>query len=879
MPPESTTDARQDDSLVSSENGVEEHPVESTENGPMPQAAAVAKPPPPPPPPETNGGDVSESSQHFIQSQGRKALHDFFFVKKPGVSSPHRTGPRSKLQSQSTIPPPSVSTSGAATAMRTPTSKSMSGRPDPSPSPRQQRTDGNGTSPAASTTISPSRIAQDPTVVEQERQDREYVANFWNVYDDVIILSLFTQIGILCRLGMANWFKIFDGVFHSQSALFTNLPLNCCSCFLMGLLCSGESLMQIIGTRFTPPRLQQDLHREADSERDTLTPVREARRRTLFVDDDHEDSHFEEDEEEMTVSTGHTPDRKGHRWRGLGRRLKRNRAGGRRLRNSARIISWKPKRQNFQNDLRESQLLALERRIRMSTCLVLFPIKKEDVDVVEDYFRDGYQKTNDDSHLVSPDRLYPSEGGTNRSMGLSPGSSFGYIEEMTLCPDDHELSLDETFDNGTERQTNCKLDFDNRSLESDVLPDEEFQDEILSETDSTRRTKVVNSTGKRDKNAVSPETRVSPRSTVSPMVGQPYSSRRVLKTRRYGQISTDDEVDYGSQELPDLDQIITNVATDVSQKISRIKRVRLVDGWDVGTTPDEKSEDLMLGLRDGLCGALSSFSSWMSAMVNLIRGGNIGQAFVGLVLGIQLPIVAYRFGQHVAVYIFIWRCRRENKRDDRRGYGIRLNMDDDFLESDDGDCPEVIDQSIDSGDNSTQSQRNKNKIPVTVDEVDDSETPSVRAIITAIFIMCLVAQTTSLSFFYEPESRLVALSLLFSPFGVLMRWRLVKLNTFWPSFPIGTFICNIGACALSGSLGSVLAGNPGPRERITLVAVIAGLGGTLSSVAGFIVEVLAGVDPILFRMDGAYYAVCSLGWGMLVSFLFTASVDWADSVE
>lgn len=79
--------------------------------------------------------------------------------------------------------------------------------------------------------------------------------------------------------------------------------------------------------------------------------------------------------------------------------------------------------------------------------------------------------------------------------------------------------------------------------------------------------------------------------------------------------------------------------------------------------------------------------------------------------------------------------------------------------------------------------------------------------------------------------------------------------------------------------GSLLAGNPGPRERTALVAVIAGFGGTLSSVARFIVEILAGMDPILFRMDGVYYAVCSVFWGLLVSFVFSASVDWADSVE
>ena len=55
-------------------------------------------------------------------------------------------------------------------------------------------------------------------------------------------------------------------------------------------------------------------------------------------------------------------------------------------------------------------------------------------------------------------------------------------------------------------------------------------------------------------------------------------------------------------------------------------------------------------------------------------------------------------------------------------------------------------------------------------------------------------------------------------------------------------------------------------------------GGTLSSVARFIVEVLSLMDPILFRLDGFYYALVSVGTGLLFSFLFAASVDWADSV-
>ncbi len=231
-------------------------------------------------------------------------------------------------------------------------------------------------------------------------------------------------------------------------------------------------------------------------------------------------------------------------------------------------------------------------------------------------------------------------------------------------------------------------------------------------------------------------------------------------------------------------------------------------------------------------------------MVRLMRNGQIGEAFVGYMLGLQLPIIAYRFGQHVAVYLFVWRTRRETKIAERRGgYGIQIS----------GEEEEP-------------------------DEEED-EVPSVRAVITAIFIMALVTQCTSISFFSAPDDQQVALSLLFSPLGVLARWRLSKFNRWRPNFPLGTFTANLLACALSGSLGSLLAGNPGPRERIFLVSVIAGFGGTLSSLATFVVEILAGIDPILFRFDGMIYAVASIGCALVIGFVFSASVEWADATQ
>lgn len=552
---------------------------------------------------------------------------------------------------------------------------------------------------------------------EDQQEDRAFVEHFWTAYDDVIILFLFTQIGILARLGMSKWLVFIDGVFRSDSALFVNLPLNCFSCFIMGLLCSGDRLMEILTTRFSPPRLYQQ---------------------TL-----------------------------------------QNR------------VAWQPP-VSLNQELRDVQLLALERRIRQSKCLLLFPVRKQDVDVMEHYFADGYRKSRHDLELQDED-------------------------------DQYQEPLSSSNENGLRKRRNVTSD----PLASPPPPPPAVSPENLNP--SPESAPLENTTTDNEDDESDEQGQISESHNGEGMVATTVNSEQI-------------------------NQMVQDVSANVTENINRLQRVNLADGWDSGTTPEAMSDDLMLGLRDGFCGALSSFSSWNSSMVRLLRNGHVGEALVGYMLGIQLPIVAYRFGQHVAVYVFIFRTRHEKRRDERRGYGIRIATD-----GDEEDDSESINEE---------------------EEEEKSSLPSIRAVVTALFVMSLVTQFTSLSFFSQnSDDQQIALSLLFSPLGVLARWRLSKFNSWRPTFPIGTFTANILACALSGSLGQLLAGNPGPEESIVLVSFIQGFGGTLSSLATFIVEILAGIDPILFRFDGFIYAILSICWALVVGFVFSASVDWADVTE
>jgi fluoride ion exporter CrcB/FEX len=689
---------------------------------------------------------------------------------------------------------------------------------------------------SASTAGSFADGAQSP---RETRDDIRFVNKFWTTFDDLVILSIFTQLGILFRLAFSTWFTFIDSVFSNDTALFTTLPLNCFSCFVLGLLCSGDTLMEVIVTRFTPTRTQQEIQQG-------LIDRREYTRGS--PDEDADDADIETDEDgamcigtSIDVDGGNGNSKYAITKRNLDGIIRQASPAGlfRRKDNRRQRVSMnygcddndyhprknrnkRSKRQKakmaiesaskLSNELRDVQILALERRIRMSKCLVLFPAEQEDVDVMEHYFNTGYRK----------ERCYDDEGDdcdnddgsvsiTSRRKAGPLHSSYPEREDdnganTTSSPTTKSVEQSENLTNGQDTSSRQRPDL---TITVPNACDE--KENALSDGETSSNTAISGDT-----------------------------------------TGTDDSMN------AKVDQIITDVAETVNENISRFQRVNLMDGWDAGTSPSAMADDLLLGMRAGFCGALSSFSSWNSAMVNLLWKGQYDTAMMGYILGLQLPIVAYRFGQHTALYIFMWRIRQQSRRAERRGYGLRISQNDDTdlaLDCEDDEC-------------STGSSKKK----------DEKEIPSVRAFVTAIFVIAIVAQVTSLFFYKVSSYQQLAFSLLFSPLGVIARWRLMKWNEWRPTFPLGTFTCNILACALGGSLGSLLAGNPGPEERVVMVGVISGFGGTLSSVGAFIEEILAGVDPILFRFDGVTYAITSIVAAIGVVFIFSTTADWADQV-
>ena len=733
-------------------------------------------------------------------------------------------------------------------------------------------------------------------------EDDIFVQKFWKTYDDIIILSLFTQVGIVFRLAAAGWFSYFDGTFHPQSALFTNLPLNCLSTFLLGLLSSGQDILHSVVMKGS----YKDENANQPPHPDDYTLDHARRKEFQQIDSDEEEGPMDLDENGITTTTTsmeHFPtDGSPVRLNGHNdaseRAAKRLRRRRRRRKRQRELVIGFSIDQNFNSietnddEHRYVQLQALERRMRASPSLVLFPARKQDVDVMEHYFPDGYRKDtvggtergDDDEDDDEEEQQYGSSP-HSRGVASSPlhhrpePQSYRQQPRQQVRPVRSTMSLDSVVMEDGPVTPRRIYNNNDRNHNDD---DEMFEMGDWQEATPTNRARPTMSTNGLSAPALSQHQK--PNSHHADGDATPATS-------------TDSNcIDYGTQNDRDLDQIlyeysskaashVQNEFRNFSSNITRMRQVTLAEGWDVGTTPRAMSDGLMLGLRDGFCGALSSFSSWNSSMVGLIRRGNIGGAIVGYMLGLQLPIVSYKFGQHVAMYIFVWRWKHETHKDERRGYGIRLSQEDDdepdgIILVGDGTGP-VMDDTQQYHPHGRPA-RDGSPLEIPNSKSQKFVLPSIRATATALFVLSFVAQILLLSLYTGKKSasatqqHQVALALLFSPFGVLARWRLRKYNRLIRGFPVGTFTCNILACALSGSVGQLIAGNPGPTERILLVSMISGFAGSLSSVGIFTIEVLKGTDPLLFRFDGIMYAACTIFWGMVIGLVSSSGVDWAD---
>ncbi|KAL1520994.1 hypothetical protein AB1Y20_022551 [Prymnesium parvum] len=237
---------------------------------------------------------------------------------------------------------------------------------------------------------------------------------------------------------------------------------------------------------------------------------------------------------------------------------------------------------------------------------------------------------------------------------------------------------------------------------------------------------------------------------------------------------------------------------------------------------------LLLGMRTGFCGSLTSFSTWSNFLVvDEAAHGRGGAVVLGYLFGLLLCLASLRAGQQLALFL-------------------------------------------------SMSDRAYFSFPARLASWCSANVALVR-------LLCGILLVTELTFFLfhiftetseSNPSPAPVFALLFAPFGAWSRWRLGLYNGRFPTFPIGTFAANMIACALDALISGVGATHSislKPWPDMVLDQFAFGFCGCLSTVSTFIAEVADKLQPVSipgkgnhFFSSGVFYAIASLCGGFAI---------------
>ena len=107
------------------------------------------------------------------------------------------------------------------------------------------------------------------------------------------------------------------------------------------------------------------------------------------------------------------------------------------------------------------------------------------------------------------------------------------------------------------------------------------------------------------------------------------------------------------------------------------------------------------------------------------------------------------------------------------------------------------------------------------------------AVSAAVFALAAAAVVSLSALLYTP----LLFALCWAPFGALLRWRLGKLNSLAPSFPLGTFAANFVGCGLAAMASVLELSIPGSSVPCRVLSGFSlGFCGALSTVSTFVCE-------------------------------------------
>lgn len=222
---------------------------------------------------------------------------------------------------------------------------------------------------------------------------------------------------------------------------------------------------------------------------------------------------------------------------------------------------------------------------------------------------------------------------------------------------------------------------------------------------------------------------------------------------------------------------------------------------------------LRLGLATGLCGSITSFSTFVFEVDSLLIRGSIWNGIMMIIYTISLSYTSYLAGRWM-----------EKAPQPHLSFFWQRTLS-------------LLDDSI--------------QIQIA------SATLQISLVLWCVFD-------------YSPTSRYYSISMLLGPFGSISRFVLSLIYNKDPlNFPMGTFLANIFATGLLAILSTINSSSLSSMSCIWIASITAGFCGSLSTISTFIVELhVMETDKALF------YATWSITIGSLVGLIFHGIPIW-----
>lgn len=239
-------------------------------------------------------------------------------------------------------------------------------------------------------------------------------------------------------------------------------------------------------------------------------------------------------------------------------------------------------------------------------------------------------------------------------------------------------------------------------------------------------------------------------------------------------------------------------------------------------------------IATGLCGSITTFSSWNSEAMNILLQVEIDQLKLNnasrvigwgttIILGLGMPIAALLFGRHVA-FLSPW-----------------------------------SDSKLKSVEDGTQMGSRSKKTWCVVSEG------------IAYVILWIVCTVVAVVLTYKYNRMDLMFSILFASLGTYFRWHLAPFNESCADFKLGTFVVNVlGAWILGGvTVAKTSFSNNNQLLLSALAGIATGFCGCLTTVSTFAVELNS------LSLKGTYvYACCSLAAAQIGLLIIRGTYEW-----